>query len=244
VFLQDDLDRTLSIIKKWTVNENAHIRRLASEGTRPRLPWAVRVKTLLEKPSHCFPILQDLKADNEKYVQKSVANHLNDISKDHPEIMLQLVKSWDNTNQSTQWIIRHAARTLVKKGNRQALALFGAGRKPQINLRKFALNTSRLQLGDNLEFELELVSCAKKEQQLIIDYRIHYVKASGHTSPKVFKLKTATLKPGQPLTLRKKHPVKNFTTRKHYSGRHLIELLINGRSINSLPFQLDATRAR
>ncbi len=243
VFLQDDLDRTLSILKKWTNSENVHIRRLTSEGTRPRLPWAVRIKAFLEKPSYCFPILQDLKADHEKYVQKSVANHLNDISKDHPEKMLQLVKSWDGNNQSTQWIIRHAARTLIKKGNRQALALFGAGEKPKIKLRKFALNASELQLGNDLEFELELVSCANQAQQLIIDYRIHYVKASGRTSPKVFKLKTAMLKPRQSLTLRKKHSVKNFTTRKHYSGRHQIELLINGVRIKNLHFHLDAGRA-
>ncbi|HEY5602380.1 MAG TPA: DNA alkylation repair protein, partial [Gammaproteobacteria bacterium] len=243
VFLQHDLERTLAVINKWTDNENTHIRRLASEGTRPRLPWAIQVRALRDTPELCFPILQDLHADNEKYVQKSVANHLNDMSKDHPEKMLRLVKSWDNSKQSTQWIIRHAARTLVKQGHRTALDLFGATQKPQIELRVFRLRSNKLSLGDNLEFELQLVSRAKQPQQLIVDYRIHYVKASGRTSPKVFKLKMTTLPPRQTLSLDKQHPLKNFTTRKHYSGRHQIELLINGASIKTLPFQLDAGQA-
>ncbi|WP_455207861.1 DNA alkylation repair protein [Kaarinaea lacus] len=241
VFLQQDLERTLTVIKKWTHDKNVHIRRLTSEGTRPRLPWAMQVKTLLDKPEHCFPILQELKADNEKYVQKSVANHLNDVSKDHPDKMLRLVNGWDDTNQSTQWIIRHAARTLVKQGNSEALALFGATQKPNVKLQKFKLHSTKLNLGEDLIFELELVSLARQPQQLIVDYRIHYVKASGRTSPKVFKLKMTTLKPGQSLTLRKKHSLKNFTTRKHFSGLHQIELLINGNQMKAMPFHLVTT---
>ena len=196
VFLENDLDRTLAIVKKWTGNKNVHIRRLASEGTRPRLPWAIRINALLGKPELCIPILQDLKSDNEKYVQKSVANHLNDISKDHPQKMLNLVKSWNTNEQSINWIIQHASRTLIKQGNRQALALFGADQKPNIAIKKFKLNSRKLLLGDNLVIELEINSQEKQPQQLIVDYKIHYVKASGRTSQKVFKLKKTTLNPG------------------------------------------------
>jgi len=243
VFLQNDLDRSLGVIKKWTSNKNVHIRRLASEGTRPRLPWAMRIKALLEKPDHCLPILQDLKADDEKYVQKSVANHLNDISKDHPQKMLKLVKSWDTNEPSINWIIRHASRTLIKQGNRQALALFGADQKPNITIKKFKLNSRKLVLGDDLIIELELNSLGKQAQQLIIDYKIHYVKASGRISPKVFKLKKTTLNSGQSLSLTKKQSFKDFSTRKHYTGQHKIELLINGNNMKSMSFHLDTTRS-
>ncbi|WP_455202258.1 DNA alkylation repair protein [Kaarinaea lacus] len=239
VFLQNDFDRSLDVVKKWTGNKNVHIRRLASEGTRPRLPWAMRVKALLDNPDHSLPILQDLKTDNEKYVQKSVANHLNDISKDHPQKMLKLVKSWDANEQSIAWIIRHASRTLIKQGNNQALAIFGAHKKPEIKIRKFKLNSGKRVLGDDLIIELELDSLATYPQQLIIDYKIHYVKASGQLSPKVFKLKKFTLNPGQSLRLTKKQALKDLSTRKHYTGQHKIELLINGGNMKSMSFHLD-----
>lgn len=244
VFLQNDFDRSLGVVKKWTSNKNVHIRRLASEGTRPRLPWAMRVKALLDKPDHCFPILQDLKADHEKYVQKSVANHLNDISKDHPQKMLNLVKSWDANQKSINWIIRHASRTLIKQGNNQALAIFGADKKPEIKIRKFKLNSRKLALGDNLNIELELHSLGKQPQQLIIDYKIHYVKASGRKSPKVFKFRKTTLNPGQALSLLKIQAFKDLSTRKHYTGQHEIELLINGNSMKSMSFHLDTGQSR
>ena len=244
VFLQNDFHRTLGVIKKWTSNSNVHIRRLTSEGTRPRLPWAMRIKTLLDKPDHSFPILQDLKSDNEKYVQKSVANHLNDISKDHPQKMLKLIKSWDTAEDSINWIVRHGSRTLIKQGNSEALALFGANQKPNITIRKFKLNSKKLVLGDDLTIELELKSLAKQSQQLIIDYKIHYVKASGKTSPKVFKLKKTVLNPGQSQHLVKKHAFKDFSTRKHYTGQHQIELLVNGNSIKTLSFHLDTSSTR
>jgi 3-methyladenine DNA glycosylase AlkC len=238
IFLQQDLERSLSFIRQWTDHENVHVRRLASEGTRPRLPWAMQIKALRDTPEYCFSILQALHTDSEKYVQKSVANHLNDISKDHPDKMLRLIKNWDQRSKSTQWIVRHGARTLVKQGHKQALALFGAAHKPDIGISSFKLGAKKLVLGDDLEMGLVLVSQAKKLQQLVIDYRIHYVKASGRTSPKVFKWKTATLQPGQSLMLSKKHSLKNFTTRKHYPGQHRIELLINGLPMKAATFHL------
>ncbi|WP_455196635.1 DNA alkylation repair protein [Kaarinaea lacus] len=243
VFLQQDIERSLTVIKQWTEHENQHIRRLASEGTRPRLPWAMQVKALRDKPEHCTPILNALHTDREKYVQKSVANHLNDISRDHPDKMLQLVKNWDSSNKTTQWIIRHGARTLVKQGDKRALALFGAAQKPNVQISNFKLHSRKLQLGNDLKLNLELTSLAKRSQALVIDYRIHYVKASGRTSPKVFKWKTTTLSAGQSLTLNKKHPLKNFTTRKHYAGNHRIELLINGNPMKATTFELKITES-
>lgn len=241
IFLQQDLQRSLAVIKQWTRYENPHIRRLASEGTRPRLPWAMQVKALRDKPEHCFPILHALRTDDEKYVQKSVANHLNDISRDHPDKMLRLVKSWSD-NKNSQWIIRRGARTLVKQGNKQALALLGATAKPAITINNFKLSPTKLQLGDSIKLALDLASTTKRSQKLVIDYRIHYVKAAGRTSPKVFKWKTTTLSPEQTLSLSKKHALKDFTTRKHYTGQHRLELLINGTTMKTATFKLNVAQ--
>ena len=238
VFLQDDFERALKIIKKWTQDDNVHVRRLSSEGTRPRLPWAVRISQLIENPQHCFPILEDLQQDKEKYVQKSVANHLNDISKDHPQMMLKLVKNWNYTISPTDWIVRHGSRTLIKQGNKQALGFFGADKKPNIRLQQCKLSKRKLILGDDLQFHVTLTSLATTTQKLVIDYKIHYLKASGSKTPKVFKLKNIKLKTGETVEISKKHAFKDFTTRKHYSGEHQLELVINGTSMKTINFHL------
>ncbi|WP_455211882.1 DNA alkylation repair protein [Kaarinaea lacus] len=237
-FLKADLDRTMSYVYQWAEDDNYHVRRLACEGTRPRLPWAVRVPQLNQNPSITLPILRTLCTDREKYVQKSVANHLNDISRDHPEVMLDTVAAWDATHTATGWIVKHAARTLIKKGHPRALALFGAEQKPQVRLSKFRLLESSVDLGEHLEFSVALLSQAEEEQRLIVDYKIHFVKKSGELKPKVFKLKTLQLQPNETVTLTKKHLFKDFTTRKHYAGEHAVEIVVNGEPMLKQNFQL------
>ena len=240
VFLENDYDRAMTVVKKWSSDKDHHVRRLSSEGTRPRLPWASQVKYLLDHPENNFPILEALKQDEDKYVQKSVANHLNDISKDHPGQLLSLIKKWDRSIDTTEWIIRHGTRTLVKQGNEQTLSLLGINPNPKVKIHNFTLSKSRLALGDSLSFKLKISSLAKTSQKLVVDYKVHYKKSSGKTNPKVFKLKTFNLNPSDSITLQKKHLFKDFTTRKHYSGKHMIEIMVNGKSQKTLSLILAA----
>lgn len=228
-FLKRDLARTLAVMERWAQDENEHVRRLASEGSRPRLPWSFRLDALVADPSPAATILENLRADPSLYVRKSVANHLNDISKDHPDWMLARLKSWDLAHPHTQWIAKRAARTLIKAGHQPALHLFNFGGKPAVKLSGLKVTPARLKLGQVMEFSFSLTSTSRKSQSLAVDYVIHYVKASGGTSPKVFKLRELSLAAGETQVIRKRQTLRNFTTRKHHAGCHRIEIQINGR---------------
>jgi 3-methyladenine DNA glycosylase AlkC len=237
-FLRRDLPRTLVAMERWSRNPDEHIRRLASEGSRPHLPWSFRLDALVTDPSPVTPILENLRADPSLYVRKSVANHLNDISKDHADWMLARLASWDLAHPHTQWIAKRAARTLIKAGHQPALRLFNFTGKPAVRLSAFRLTPTRLKLGQSIEFSFALTSTSRRPQQLAVDYRLHYVKASGGTSPKVFKLREVGLAAGQTLRLSKRQTLRNFTTRKHYPGRHHLELLVNGQVLGRQTFLL------
>jgi 3-methyladenine DNA glycosylase AlkC len=146
-YLRRDLRRSLQVMEKWSRDENEDVRRLASEGCRPRLPWSFRLEALIAEPALTLPILENLRADSSLYVRKSVANHLNDITKDHPEWVLDVVQGWPLEQAHTAWIVKRALRTLIKKGNRRALGLFGAGKKPKVTVKKFAVQPSRIRFG-------------------------------------------------------------------------------------------------
>jgi 3-methyladenine DNA glycosylase AlkC len=227
-FLRRDLPRTLAVMEKWSRSDNEHHRRLASEGSRPRLPWSFRLDSLVADPAPTLPILETLKNDASLYVRKSVANHLNDITKDHPSWVLDLLESWPLETKHTAWIARHALRTLIKKGDRRALAVIGAGEKPKVLLHDVMVSPRQIALGDKVSLSFRLESTAKNPQRLVVDYRVHYVKKSGDTSGKVFKLKELTLAPGECVTLSRSQSIRDFTTRVHHAGKHEIEVLVNG----------------
>lgn len=237
-FIQRDLDRTLHVMHGWTADPNEHVRRLASEGSRPRLPWGLRLQALVQNPDPTGRILDALRDDPALYVRKSVANHLNDITKDHPRWVLDRLAAWD-ISQTTHrsWIAKHACRTLIKRGHPQALTLFGFGQKPAVTA-SLAVSPSTISLGQSLTLTAAITSTARKAQSLAIDYVIHYVKASGGTSEKVFKWTEVTLAPGATLDLTKKQTLRDFTTRRHYSGRHRVELQINGHRVAESAFLL------
>jgi 3-methyladenine DNA glycosylase AlkC len=237
-FLKRDLHRTLTVMQDWARDKDPHVRRLASEGSRPRLPWSFRLDAMIKDPSLTTPILEQLKADGELYVRKSVANHLNDISKDNTPYMLQLVKSWDATHPSTAWIIKHASRTLIKKGDPDSLSLFAFEKNVQVHVNNLRLQHNKLKLGDALSFAFDIVSDKKAAQKLVVDYAIHYAKSSGQLSRKVFKLKELVLEPGQTVHLSKKQVIKDMTTRKHYMGRHTVEIMVNGKTYAQAVFIL------
>jgi 3-methyladenine DNA glycosylase AlkC len=238
VFLKHDFHKTLTVMKSWAKSSNHHVRRLASEGSRPRLPWSFKLDAVIADPSLTSPILEMLKEDPELYVRKSVANHLNDISKEHPDYMLTLISGWNHSNPHTAWIIKHASRTLIKKGHAGSLAVFKFEKNPRVKISALRISKPVINLGEALQFEFSLVSEKQKPQKLVIDYVIHYVKKSGELSPKVFKLKELVLASGEEVLFHKKQIIKDFTTRKHEAGKHLLEIQINGIKMGSRPFEL------
>lgn len=229
-FLIRHQEETLRFLKKCSQDQNVHVRRWVSEGTRPRLPWGEKLHSFVKDPSPVIPLLNTLRNDPELYVRKSIANHLNDISKDNPQLTIRILKQWNNSSGDTeniQWITRHALRTLIKAGHPDALKLLGA--KPaKVKITQFKLNGSRFKLNDRIEFSFLVHSRAKTSQKLIVDYVIHHAKLHGKSSPKVFKLKTLTLSKNQEILIQKIHSLKPITTRKYYPGKHAIEIQING----------------
>lgn len=231
-------DRTLERLRDWAKDDNHHVRRLVSEGIRPRLPWASQLPAFIADPTPVLDILELLKDDESQYVQKSVANNLNDITKDHPELVLERLARWNkNASDSTRWIIRHALRTLIKNGDTAALNLLGYG-EPQVTLQNLQLSPETMQLGETLSLSFNLKSEADEPQDLIIDYIIHFVRAKDKTNAKVFKLKTVTLNSGEVIDIQKNHPIKPVTVRRYYSGTHRVEIQVNGKIVGGGTFKL------
>lgn len=239
-FLVQDQEKTLAEMLRWTGDRDEHVRRLASEGSRPRLPWGLRLQSLVRDPSPLAPILDALKGDDALYVRKSVANSLNDITKDHPEWVLKRLRSWDLTSAHTGWIAKRACRTLIKRGHPETLKLFGFGGKVAVEA-GLELTPSKLSLGDVLTLKARIVSKAKKPQRLSVDYVVHYIKSNGNASPKVFKWSELDLAPGATISLQKRQTIRDFTTRTHFSGRHVVGLQINGQELAKAEFLLAKT---
>ncbi|WP_322013827.1 DNA alkylation repair protein [Paraburkholderia sp. J12] len=237
-FLRDDVQRALSIMHAWSQDADDAVRRLASEGSRPRLPWSFRLKEIEADPSLAARILDNLCTDPSLYVRRSVANHLNDVTKVHPAWVLDRAARWGTGHPHAQWIIRHALRTLVKQGDARALAALGAESNPDIDVGAFTVTPAKIRLGETITLACELNSVADKVQHLVIDYRIAYVKQRGTTAWKVFKLKSLMLEPGQQVVLTLDQVIRDFTTRTHYAGRHAVELIVNGSVVAQADFDL------
>lgn len=237
-FIKADQPRALGIMQAWARDDSDAVRRLASEGSRPRLPWSFRLDLLVKDPQPNAVILDQLSNDASLYVRKSVANHLNDIAKDHPDWVYDRIAGWDLAQPQTAWIVKHALRTLIKKGEACALAIIGAGAAPQVTISALQVVPRQLRLGDKMTLSFELRSTATEAQRLVIDYIVHYVKKSGAVSAKVFKLKEVTLAPGAILALSRAQSIRDFTTRVHHAGRHDVEVVINGLSLGRDFFDL------
>ena len=238
-FLEVHPEETYSQMLMWCLDSNEHVRRLASEGIRPRLPWGKQLPQYIKNPAPVISLLENLKDDPSDYVRRSVANNLNDIAKDHPELVIETCKSWQAQKVTArEWIIRHATRTLVKEGHPKVFALLGFTQKPKLKVEPPTLSTRHLILGDPLGMKVQISSSSEDKQYVVIDYAVHYIKANGQSSAKVFKWKNLRLKPGQTLTLEKSHPFKKITTRRHYSGTHQIEILVNGQHASVSAFEL------
>lgn len=237
-FFIGDTDRTLAHVLRWAVDENYHVRRLATEGSRPRLPWALRLQQFVKDPAPILSILELLKDDSEEYVRRSVANNLNDIAKDHPDLVAEIADRWlKNAGRERARLVKHACRTLIKQGHGPTLEALGYS-DPVIDAAPIHLKTPIVTLGGNLEFELTFRSALNRTQPLIVDFVVHHRKANGDLSPKVFKWKVIDLPDKKSLTLVKNHPMKPITTRVYYPGRHELEIMINGVSFGKTSFEL------
>ncbi|MBX3650293.1 MAG: DNA alkylation repair protein [Burkholderiales bacterium] len=242
-FIEKYPERTLAVLRSWTRDPSPHVRRLVSEGTRPRLPWAPRLRALQRDPRPALELLELLKDDPELYVRRSVANHLNDIGKDHPALLNAVAKRWlKGASPERAWIVRHALRSAIKRGDAGALAVSGFGAKAEVSVRKAAVTPQRLAIGGRIAIRFELANRKTTPQRILADLRVHYAKAGGRTSAKVFKLKTVELRPKETLAFTKKLSLADLTTRKHHPGLHRLEVLLNGRAVALGEFLL--TRAK
>ncbi|NOZ52582.1 MAG: DNA alkylation repair protein [Gammaproteobacteria bacterium] len=237
-FLLASPEKTLSVLKTWATDSNQHVRRLVSEGSRPRLPWAMRLPTYIKDPSPIIELLEQLKDDDKEYVRRSVANNLNDIAKDHPDVVAEIAAQWiRNATKERKKLIRHACRTLLKNGHKKTLTIFGF-KPPKIKQINLDVLTPNVVFGGYLQFTLLICSDSRVDQALMIDYIIHHQKANGKTSPKVFKWRATTLAAKEMQTSTKKHAIKKITTRVYYPGVHTVEIMINGVSMATADFQL------
>ena len=234
-FLLRHPDKTMEFFRRWSLDENATVRRLASEGCRPRLPWAVALPMFKKDPSPLLPILENLKDDASLYVRKSVANNLNDISKDHPDLVLELARKWKDTHPNTNWIIRHGCRSLLKQGNRQVLTLHGYRPEQRGSITDFKV-PRQVRIGGDLSFTFNFENREKTSAHFRMDYAIDYVTSSGKISRKVFKISESTLQPRRNIKIERKRSFRDLSTRKHFAGKHFITILANGRKLAAAEF--------
>jgi len=237
-FIQQQPEAIWPMLARWTNDPSAHVRRLVSEGSRPRLPWGLRLQALVADPAPALPLLRALQDDPSSYVRRSVANHLNDIAKDHPDLVAGWVK--DHLIEATperNALLRHASRSLIKQGHAPTLAAWGlaSGLKGQAGL---SLSASSASVGESIGLSVTLLSTSRQPQPLEVDYAVHHVRAKGSSSPKVFKGWKLTLAAGEERVLEKRHSLKPVTTRTLYPGLHRIEVLVNGKALAEAAFDL------
>jgi 3-methyladenine DNA glycosylase AlkC len=225
-------------LARWVHDPSAHVRRLVSEGSRPRLPWGMQLKPLIADPRPTLPLLAALQDDPSAYVRRSVANHLNDIAKDHPSHVAQWLQCHlPGASDERRTLLRHASRSLIKQGDAEVLTAWGLGAALH-GRAHLTLAPARIQLGEAVNLAVTLVSTAPQPQALVLDYVIHHVKASGATAPKVFKGWKLNLAAGEQRVLTKRHAVRPITTRVYHPGWHRVELQVNGQVVAEAGFEL------
>ena len=222
----------------WAEHDNEHVRRLASEGCRPALPWGQALSSFKKDPSPVLRILARLKDDPSLYVRKSVANNLNDISKTHPELVAELARDWYGKSERTDWIVKHGCRTLLKKGNRDVLDIFGFADADCVSVDRFSLDAASVCMGADMTFSFRIE--AKKETKVRLEYGIDYVKANGSRSRRIFKISEPFLKKNVKKQYIKTHSFADTSSRKHYPGIHSVTLIINGAERGTLDFAVSS----
>lgn len=228
-------EQTLEQMKQWTQSSCEHLRRLACEGCRPRLPWAIALSKFKKDPTKVLEIIELLKHDESTYVQKSVANNLNDISKDNPEVVIEFVKNNLGKHKNLDWICKHGSRTLLKQADEQILKLFGYTQASHVKIKEFTHDEVVVNEGE-INFKFTLHS-TQSLGNLRVEYAIYYLKANQTHNKKMFMISQNSIK-GKQKSFEKKQSFKNMTTRKHYRGKHYIALYINGEEMMKKEFEL------
>ena len=220
---------SLDLLRTWAADPSHDVRRLVSEGTRPRLPWGSRLRSFQKNPKPVLDLIELLKDDDSLYVRRSVANNLNDIGKDHPDVLIKVAKRWmKGASEERRALVQHALRSLIKQGNQEALAILGFGETARVVVENASVSPRRVLKNGTVKISFSLLSTARSSQTVLVDLRIHYRKANGSSTPKVFKLKKLELAPKGTATFRKSLSLKDLTTRKHHAGEHVVEILVNG----------------
>ena len=231
-------DKMMKQMLIWSKHEHWGVRRLASEGCRPRLPWAMSLPDLKKDPTPIIPILENLKNDPARFVRLSVANNLNDIAKDNPEIVIELAKRWYGESKEVNWIIKHGCRTLLKQGNSEIMELFGLGSVKNINIDNFQILTPTVKVGNSLEFSLKILNDNSKKVKIRLEYGIYYQKANGTLVKKVHKISEKEYPANSTTPITRKHSFKIVTTRKLHPGLHQVSVIINGTEFEKHDFIL------
>lgn len=231
-------EKMMALMMEWTQSENHHVRRLASEGCRPRLPWGMALRDFKKNPAAVLPILEALKDDESEYVRRSVANNLNDISKDHVELVLEIGERWFGANSNRNKLIKHALRTLLKQGNTRAMQLFGFANSNEVSVTQLKIAPLKVKIGSDAIFSFKLQHSASKATKLRIEYAVYYMKSNGRPSRKIFQLTENVFEKNKIYEFEKKQHFKNLTTRKHYTGTHRLALVVNGVEKATVSFEL------
>lgn len=222
----------------WSKHEHWGVRRLASEGCRPRLPWAMALPGLKKNPAPIIPILENLKNDPARSVRLSVANNLNDIAKDNPEIVIDLSKQWHGKSKEIDWVIKHGCRTLLKQGNPEIMELFGLGAVKNISIENFQISTPEVKVGNSLEFSFNLLNNSDEKAKIRLEYGIYYQKANGTLARKVHKISEKEYAGNSAKQITRKHSFKVVTTRKFHPGLHQVAVIVNGNEFEKYDFEL------
>jgi 3-methyladenine DNA glycosylase AlkC len=235
-FLDQDPDRVMACMIDWAGDKNPKLRRLASEGCRPRLPWAMALPKFKKNPTPILPVLEKLKNDPSEDVRRSVANNLNDISKDNPEVVLDICEKWHGVSEETDKIVKHACRSLLKAGDKRALRIFGYSDPSKMNVANLKIDKKELKIGETLNFSFDLV--LKEESKVRLEYAVFYVKAKGQLSPKIFQITENNYSPGTQ-TIKRKQFFGDQSTRKHFPGTHHLSIIVNGEEKAKISFELN-----
>jgi len=231
-------ERSVARLLELTRHPSLHVRRWCSEGSRPRLPWGLRLRHFCKDPAPLWPILEALRDDPSLYVRRSVANHLNDIAKDHPDAVVARCREWlVDATLGRRWIVGHALRSLIKAGHPGALELQGY-RVPQDLTVSFSIQPARARVGTTFSFELAFTSRSSRNQAIMADFAVHFVRKGGRASRKVFKGVTFDLEGGCSRIVIKALPIRATTIRALYPGVHRVEAQINGLTLAEAAFDL------
>lgn len=230
-------DKMIDYMKQWSKHDNDMVRRLSSEGCRPRLPWAMALPFLKDNPTPIMPILENLREDPNKIVRRSVANNLNDIAKDNPDMVIEIARKWHGKCKHTDEIVKHACRTLLKKGNPEILQLYGLDYN-KIKTGNLKIYTKEINVGESVSFSFDVENLLPTEQVIRLEYGLYFQKANGTLSRKVFKISERVMKPSECLTITRKHSFKLITTMKFYPGEHAVSVIVNGKEFEKEGFVL------